>query len=78
MSNLVSAIIQAERYGVPIGQALRTQSEDLKRHRSQFMREQVMKAPVKMMVPMAILIMPALLFVLGGPLVIEFLRGGLF
>ncbi len=78
ISALVSAIIQAERYGVPIAQALRTQSEDLKRHRSQFMREQVMKAPVKMMVPMAILIMPALLFVLGGPLVIEFLRGGLF
>jgi len=78
MSNLVSAIIQAERYGVPIGQALRTQSEDLKRYRVQFMREQVMKVPVKMMIPMATLIMPSLLVILGGPMVVQFLSGGVF
>lgn len=75
---LISSIVQAERFGVPVAQVLHSQSVDLKLKRSQHFREQAQKAPVKMVVPIALLIMPALLCVLLGPLAIQMMSGGLF
>ncbi|MEW6717965.1 MAG: type II secretion system F family protein [Chloroflexota bacterium] len=75
---LISAILQAERFGVPVAQVLLTQSADLKVRRNQYLREQTLKAPVKMLLPMTIFILPALLCVMLGPLILQFMRGESF
>ena len=74
---LVNAILQAERFGVPMAKVLRSQSQDLKIRREQYIREQSMQAPVKMLLPMVLLIMPALFCVLLGPIALTIMRGGL-
>lgn len=75
---LVNSILQAERFGVPMAEVLRNQSQELKIRREQYIREQSMKAPVKMLLPMVLLIMPALFCVLLGPIALTIMRGGLF
>jgi len=75
---LVTAILQAERFGVPMAEVLRNQSQELKIRREQYIREQSMKAPVKMLLPLVLLIMPALFCVLLGPVALKIMTGGLF
>lgn len=72
---LISAILQAERFGTPISQSLRAQSRDIKMQRRQWVQEQLAKAPVKMLVPMAAFVLPALLVVLLGPAALSFVTG---
>lgn len=75
---LISAILQAERFGVSVAQILDSQSTELKLRRNQYIREQTQKAPVQMLLPIALLIMPALLCIVLGPMLIQMLSGGLF
>jgi len=75
---LVNSILQAERFGVPMAEVLRNQSQELKIRREQYIREQSMKAPVKMLLPLVLLIMPALFCVLLGPIALKIMSGGLF
>ena len=78
VSLLISAILQAEHFGVPIAQVLRSQSTTLKIRRNQLIREQIQKAPVNMVIPIAIFILPAILIIILGPLVIQFAKGNIF
>jgi tight adherence protein C len=67
LNTLVSAINQAERTGMQLGQVLRAQSEDLRRKRRQKAEEAAMKAPVKMLLPLVGFIMPTLFIIILGP-----------
>jgi len=78
LSRFLGAIMLAERFGVPVAMVLRDQSDELKQHRSQRIREASMKAPIKMLVPTVALILPALFVVLLGPIGIVMATGGLF
>jgi tight adherence protein C len=77
-SRFLGAITLAERFGVPVAMVLRNQSVELKGLRSQRIRENSMKAPIKMLIPTVALIMPALFIILLGPLAIVVATGGLF
>lgn len=66
----VGAIIQADQLGVSIGNVLRIQSSQVRQKRRQKTQENAMKAPVKMLLPMIIFIMPTIFIVLLGPVVI--------
>lgn len=72
----VIAVVQAERFGAPMSQVLRGQSREMKTRRRQWIQEQAMRAPVKMLFPVAFLILPALFFVLLGPLGIRLVTRG--
>jgi tight adherence protein C len=70
----VTAVVQAERYGIPIGQVLRTQSAELRLKRSARAEERAAKLPVKLLFPTVFLIFPVLFIVLLGPAVLQMSR----
>lgn len=66
----VGAILQADQLGVSIGNVLRIQSSQVRQKRRQKTQENAMKAPVKMLVPMVIFIMPTIFIVILGPVIL--------
>ncbi|MFQ5948345.1 MAG: type II secretion system F family protein [Acidimicrobiia bacterium] len=74
LRHFVFAILQAEHYGLPIAQVLRTQSAELRVKRRQRAEERAMKMPVKIVFPLVLCIFPTLFIVLLGPAVIRIAR----
>jgi tight adherence protein C len=66
-STLARAITQADQLGVPIGRILRVQAKEIRLRREMAAEEQAMKAPVKMLIPTALFIFPAVFVVILGP-----------
>jgi tight adherence protein C len=65
----VQAILQGQTLGVSIGKILRDLAVDMRKRRRALAEERAQKAPTKILFPLVILILPALLIVaLGGPL----------
>jgi tight adherence protein C len=67
ISSFVAVIIQSEILGMSIADVLHAQAEQMRIQRQFRAKEEAQKLPVKMMVPLALLILPALLAVLLGP-----------
>lgn len=67
MTSFVAAVIQSEQLGVSLAQVLRIQSEQMRIRRRQLAEEEAHKAPIKMLLPMAFFIFPALCIVLMTP-----------
>ncbi len=65
--NFVSALVQADRLGLPIGNVLREQSHQMRLVRRQRAEEKAQKVPVKILFPMLLFIFPALFIVIIGP-----------
>jgi len=70
----VSSIIQADQLGVSIGNVLRIQSSLVRQKRMERAKENAMKAPVKMLFPMIIFIMPTIFIVILGPVLIKIME----
>lgn len=71
LTTFIGAVIQADQFGVSIGNVLRIQSEHMRQKRRQRAQEKAMKAPVKMLIPMILFIFPTIFIVLMGPVVIR-------
>jgi tight adherence protein C len=69
ISSFVAVIVQSEILGMSIADVLHTQAEQMRIQRQYRAKELAQRLPVKMMVPLALLILPALLAVLLGPTV---------
>lgn len=69
-------LIQADRMGTPIGEALKMQSEEIRLRRFQRGEEMALKAPIKLLFPLLFFIMPVVLIIVAGPILIQFTRGG--
>jgi tight adherence protein C len=65
--NFVSALVQADRLGLPIASVLREQSNQMRLVRRQLAEEKAQKVPVKILFPMLLCIFPALFIVIMGP-----------
>jgi len=65
-----AAIIQADQLGVSMAKILRVQSDQMRVKRRQRAQEKAHQAPVKMMLPMVLLIFPSIWIVLLGPSII--------
>ena len=72
--SLVGTLIQTDRFGTSIAQALRVHSDSLRTERRQRAEEQAAKTTVKMIIPLVLFVMPSLIFVTVGPAVIQLLR----
>lgn len=63
----VSSLTQADAFGIPVANVLRTQSKEARIKRRQRAEEKAQKVPVKIMVPLVMFIFPVLFIVVIGP-----------
>ncbi len=76
VTSFVAALIQAEQLGVSIAKILRIQSDQMRVKRRQRAQEKAQQAPVKMIIPMVLLIFPSIWIVLLGPSVVILIESG--
>lgn len=72
--SLVATLVQTDRFGTSVSQALRAHSDSLRTERRQRAEEMAAKTAIKMIVPMAIFVLPSVMFVTIGPAVIQLIR----
>ncbi len=77
MSSFVAAVIQSEQLGVSMAQVLRIQADQMRIRRRQLAEEEAHKAPIKMLLPMAFFIFPALCIVLMTPAFLILIEQGM-
>jgi tight adherence protein C len=71
---LVSVLVQTDRFGTSVSQALRTQAEVSRTKRRQRAEERAQKIGVKLVFPLVFFLFPAMYVVTLGPAVIKFVR----
>lgn len=74
LRSLASILIQADKFGSSIAQALRVQSEAMRTRRRQIAEEKAAKTAVKLIFPLVIFIFPGIFVVLVGPAAITMVR----
>ena len=71
---LAAVLIQADKFGSSIAQALRVQSESMRIRRRQMAEEKAAKTAVKLLFPLVLFIFPGIFVVLVGPAAIIMMR----
>ena len=71
MDDLVSMLVQADRFGTGLAQSLRVHSEMMRSRRTQRAEELAAKIPVKLVLPLGLFIFPTLFIVVLGPAIIQ-------
>jgi tight adherence protein C len=78
--SLCNVLIQSDRFGTSIAQALKTQSDYMRTARRLRLEGMAAKTPVKLVFPMLLFIFPAIVVVILGPAIIQvmvlFSKGG--
>ncbi|HEY8505520.1 MAG TPA: type II secretion system F family protein [Gemmataceae bacterium] len=75
MRSLAAILIQADRFGASIAQALRVQSDAMRTRRRQIAEEKAAKTAVQLIFPLVLFIFPAIFVVLVGPAAIQISKG---
>lgn len=71
---LVTALIQSERYGTPLGTALRVVADESRSERMSKAEEKAASLPAKLTVPMVAFFLPVLFMVIIGPTIIQVMK----
>jgi len=71
---LTNTLIQTERYGTPLTQAMRVMGAELREERMMKAEEKAAKLPAIMTIPMIVFILPAMFLVLVGPAVVQVVK----
>lgn len=74
LRTLASLLIQADKFGSGVAQALRVQSESMRVKRQQIAEEKAAKTAVKLIFPLVVFIFPGVFVVLVGPAAIQMVR----
>jgi tight adherence protein C len=74
VKNLVTLLIQADKFGTNIADTLRVYSDSFRTERFQRAEEMAAKMPVKLIFPLILFIFPALFIVIIGPAIISIYR----
>ncbi len=67
LRSFISAMVQADAFGIPVGQVLRVQSSEIRIKRRQWAEEMAQKVPVKILVPLIFCILPCLFIAVLAP-----------
>jgi tight adherence protein C len=73
MRGVTNTLLQTEKYGTPLANALRVLSAEFRNERMLKAEEKAARLPATLTVPMMIFILPTLFIVLGGPAVLKIL-----
>jgi tight adherence protein C len=68
ITSFIAVIIQSESIGMSVSDVLQSQADQMRIHRQYKAKEVAQRLPAKMMVPLTLLIFPALIAVLLGPM----------
>ena len=71
VNNLATLLIQTDKFGTSVGQALKVYSDTMRVQRYQRAEERAAKIPVKLIFPLILFIFPALFVAILGPAVIN-------
>lgn len=75
LGRVVDSMVRSLRFGSPLADSLEDLAHEARRvHRLQ-VEEAVMKAPVKMMMPIGLLILPSMMLLVMGPIMLELVNG---
>jgi tight adherence protein C len=74
LRGFITAMVQADSFGIPIANVLRIQSREMRIRRSQRAEETAQKVPVKILFPLIFCIMPSLFIVILGPAAIQIIN----
>ena len=74
LSSVMNSIIQSDELGVSIAQLLRIQGDQLRMKRFQRAEKLANEAPVKIIFPIALFIVPAVMGIMAGPLIIQLMQ----
>jgi tight adherence protein C len=75
MQSLAARLIQSDKFGSSIAQALRVQSDSMRVKRRQLAEERAQQTAVKMIFPLVLFIFPGIFVVLVGPAAIMMING---
>jgi tight adherence protein C len=75
VQSFVSALIQADLLGVGLVKVLRVQSDQMRQQRRLRAEEAALKAPIKMLFPMILMIFPAVYIIILGPAAVSLAKG---
>lgn len=74
VKSLVALLIQTDRFGTSVGQALRVHSESMRKRRHLRAEEKAAKLPVKLLFPLMFFIFPSIFIAILGPAAINITR----
>ena len=74
IKSLVGTLIQTDRFGTSVAQALRVHSDSLRTERRQRAEEQAAKTTIKMVPPLVVFVLPSIIIVTLGPAIIQLYR----
>ncbi len=74
-SRMVESIVRSMRFGSPLAGNLEDLAHEARKSHRAHVEEMVMKAPVKMMLPVGLLILPSMLLLVMGPIMLELMTG---
>jgi len=74
-SRVVENIVRSLRFGSSLAESLEASALESRLTHKAYMEERVAKAPVKMLIPTAALILPAMLLLVLGPILLEMIQG---
>lgn len=69
VTSFIAAVIQADQLGASITKTLQIQSEQMRMRRRQRAEKLAHEAPIKMLIPMALFMLPVIYVVIFGPMV---------
>ncbi len=78
LKNFVVAINYISKLGGSLSEVIKVQTEAMRVKRRQRAETKANQAPVKMMIPLVLFILPCLFLVILGPAAVQFASGGLF
>jgi tight adherence protein C len=70
--SFVRTLVQADRMGTPMSEALKMQAEEMRSRRFQRGEAMALKAPIKLLFPLFFFILPVVLILVAGPVLLQF------